>query len=51
LDINVRWMNNIAKRGYRSRLSDSVNVMLYPRLHRRSALDPFRLAMGLLHPP
>jgi len=49
LDIDVRWMNNIIRKGYRNKLSDDVEVRFHPRLHGRSAFNPLKLSLGLLY--
>jgi len=49
LDIDVRWMNNIARKGYSDRLSDDVEVRLHRRSYGRSTFHPFKLALGLLY--
>lgn len=49
LDIDVRWMNNIVRMGYRDRLSDDVEVKLRPRLHGKSTFNPLKLSLGLLY--
>jgi len=49
LDIDIRWMNNIAKKGYSDRLSDDVEVRLHRRSYGRSTFNPFKLALGLLY--
>jgi len=49
LDIDVRWMNNIARKGYSDRLSDDVEVRLHRRSYGRSTFNPFKLALGLLY--
>jgi len=36
LDIGVRWMNNIVRKGYGNKISDSVEVKFQRRLHGKS---------------
>lgn len=49
LDIDVRWVNNVVRKGYWHRMSDSVEVKLLPRLHGRSTFSPLKLSLGLLY--
>jgi len=49
LDIDVRWMNNVVRKGYGHRMSDSVEVKLHPRLHGKTTFNPLRLSLGLLY--
>ena len=49
LDIDVRWMNNVLRKGYGRRLSNDVEVRLHPRLHGRTTFNPLKLSLGLLY--
>jgi dolichol-phosphate mannosyltransferase len=49
LDIDVRWMNNVLRKGYGRRLSDDVEVRLHPRLQGRTTFNPLKLSLGLLY--
>jgi len=49
LDIDVRWMNNVVRKGYGCRLSDDVEVRLHPRLHGKTTFNPLKLSIGLLY--
>ena len=49
LDIDVRWINNVVKKGYRNNLSYNVAVDLHPRLQGETKFHPLRLALGLLY--
>ncbi|MFH0848212.1 MAG: glycosyltransferase family 2 protein [archaeon] len=49
LDIDVRWMNNIVTKGYGPKLSQDVDVRVYPRMQGRTTFSPIRLALGLLY--
>jgi hypothetical protein len=49
LDIDVRWMNNVLRKGYGHRLSNDVEVRLHPRLHGRTTFNPLKLSLGLLY--
>jgi len=49
LDIDVRWVNNVVRKGYWHRMSDSVEVRLLPRTHGRSTFSPLKLSLGLLY--
>jgi glycosyltransferase involved in cell wall biosynthesis len=49
LDIDVRWMNNVMRKGYGPRLSSTVEVRLHPRLHGKTTFNPLKLALGLLY--
>jgi glycosyltransferase involved in cell wall biosynthesis len=49
LDIDVRWMNNIVRKGYDNKSSDDVEVRLYPRLHGKTTFNPLKLSLGLLY--
>jgi glycosyltransferase involved in cell wall biosynthesis len=49
LDIDVRWVNNVVRKGYWHRMSDSVEVRLLPRLHGRTTFSPLKLSLGLLY--
>lgn len=48
LDIDVRWMNNIVVRGYGRRLSQDIEVKVYPRTQGKTTFNPMKLALGLL---
>jgi glycosyltransferase involved in cell wall biosynthesis len=49
LDIDVRWMDGVIRKGYGHRLSGTVEVRLHPRLYGKTAFSPLRLALGLLY--
>jgi hypothetical protein len=49
LDIDLRWMNNVVRKGYGNKLSDDVEVRLYPRLHGKTTFNPLKLSLGLLY--
>ena len=49
LDIDVRWMNNVVRKGYGNKFSGDVEVRLYPRLHGKTTFNPLKLSLGLLY--
>jgi len=49
LDIDVRWMDNVIRKGYGRRLCDHVEVRLHRRLHGRTTFSPLKLSLGLLY--
>lgn len=49
LDIDIRWMNNIARMGYSDKLSNDVEVRFHRRLYGKSTFNPFKLSIGLLY--
>jgi len=49
LDIDVRWMNNVVRKGYGHKLSSDVEVKLHPRLRGKTKFNPLKLALGLLY--
>ncbi len=49
LDIDVRWMNNMVRKGYGNKISDSVEVTFQRRLHGKSTFNPLKLSLGLLY--
>lgn len=49
LDIDVRWMDSVIRKGYGDRLSSTVEVRLHQRLYGRTTFNPLRLALGLLY--
>jgi glycosyltransferase involved in cell wall biosynthesis len=49
LDIDVRWANNIVTKGYGDKLSEGVEVNVYPRMHGESTFNPLKLGLGLLY--
>ena len=49
LDIDVRWMDNVVRKGYSSKLSHDVEVKLHPRLHGKTTFNLLKLSLGLLY--
>jgi glycosyltransferase involved in cell wall biosynthesis len=49
LDIDLRWANNIIRKGYGDKLSQAVKVHVHPRKHGRTTVNPLRLALGLFY--
>ena len=49
LDIDVRWMDNVVRKGYSPKLSHDVEVKLHPRLHGKTTFNLLKLSLGLLY--
>lgn len=49
LDIDVRWANNIVTKQYADKLSEEMEVTVYPRMHGKTTFNPVKLALGLLY--